>query len=387
MNDIFALSREKWRELPAGGETLARTFSSDLAALDDAALLARWRAMEAAAKVMDVRGWFHELYVDTFAGRHVVEVGSGYGIDGVHFLRHGAHWTFSDLVKENLELMRRVVALLGLSDRARFLHVEDEHAYARLEGPVDVVWAIGSLHHVPFQTARVESLDLLRQLKRGGRWIELTYPYERWLREGAPAFTEFGKLTDGERTPWAEWYDLEKVKMRLFPSRTSTILDFSAGGGNFGWVDLRIDEPATVAHECRQRDLMGLPGEARNGAILKASPGQWQLECPEQMWWYAMTIDIEAAVQELDDARPYGRAYAVDVELYVETGSIGIALTAADVDTFLGREQLVDARPSLRRMTVCSATGALPKYVLIRNTARDVASRVRVISASLRLAA
>ena len=42
-DDFLARSREKWRELPAGSETLGRTFSSELLALDSAALIERWQ--------------------------------------------------------------------------------------------------------------------------------------------------------------------------------------------------------------------------------------------------------------------------------------------------------------------------------------------------------
>jgi hypothetical protein len=371
LNDILALSREKWRELPAGGS--ARTFAADLMSLGDSELLDRWHAM-----VSNDRAWAHSLYQDTFAGRRIVEVGSGLGGDGVHFLKHGAYWTFSDLVPENLGLVRRIVTLLGLADRASYHVVDDARAFARLPGRVDVVWAIGSLHHVPLDIARIESLDLLSKLNPGGRWIELTYPYERWQREGAPTFQEFGKRTDGDRTPWAEWYDLEKVKVRLFPSKTTTILDFNTSDGNFGWIDLRIDEPAVHAQVCRERDLMGLPAEARNGARLVARPGEWQLTCPAHRWWYAMTIDLTAAV---DDVGVH-HGYACDLELHVDAGSVGVALTATDIDSFLGSEKVVDARTPRYRTTVSSTKP--PRFLLLRNTADGIASKIRVVSAVLR---
>jgi hypothetical protein len=141
------------------------------------------------------------------------------------------HTGRSATLADNLEIVRRVVEALGFRDRADFHWVADENGFESLAGNFDAIWAIGSLHHAPFELARIQSLALLRRLRAGGRWIELTYPYERWLREGAEPFTEFGKRTDGERTPWAEWYDLQKVKQRLFPARTATILDFTFGGG------------------------------------------------------------------------------------------------------------------------------------------------------------
>ena len=56
-----------------------------------ASLMERWHQMSRTATAADDRGWFHRLYADTFRGRDVIEVGSGLGIDGVHFLSQGAH--------------------------------------------------------------------------------------------------------------------------------------------------------------------------------------------------------------------------------------------------------------------------------------------------------
>ena len=387
-DDFLSLSRDKWRELPAGGEILGRTFSGDLLALDDASLIAQWRVMNDAAQIPDVRGWFHCLYSDLFAGRRVVEVGSGFGFDGIHFLAQGAHWTFSDLVLDNLNLVRRVVDFLGLGERASYLHVENERSFSGLKGePADAIWAIGSLHHAPFDIARTETLDLLRHLKTGGRWIELTYPYERWLREGSLPFSEFGKRTDGERTPWAEWYDLEKVKRRLFPSRTTTILDFTTGGGNFGWVDLRIGEINPDAGQSPEIGLMGYPATAMNKASLKTSSKEWRLVCPKRIWWYGMSVDLKAAMQKLGP-RPFpGLSYAVDLELDVQIGSVGVVLAGDHVDDFVGRERVLDARPSAQRVTVMTYDDAEPVQLLVRNTMHDVASQVRIRSATLRFAA
>src|SRR6185503_17722295 len=104
--DFLRRSRDKWRELPGGGEMLERTFAGDFLVLDDDTIMARWKIMDEAARVPDVRGWFHQLYADTFAGKRVIEVGSGFGFDGIHFLAHGAHWTFSDLVADNLAVVK-----------------------------------------------------------------------------------------------------------------------------------------------------------------------------------------------------------------------------------------------------------------------------------------
>jgi SAM-dependent methyltransferase len=388
-DDFLARSREKWRELPAGSETLGRTFSSELLALDTAALIERWQRMNSTAKAADDRGWFHRLYAESFAGKRIVEAGSGFGIDGIHFLTQGADWTFSDLVADNLAIVRRVVEHFGLGARAHYLQVQGQDSFAGLEGDYDAVWAIGALHHAPFDIARVESLDLLRHLKPGGRWIELTYPHERWLREGALPFSEFGKRTDGDRTPWAEWYDLPKVKSRLFPARTSTVLDFTFGGGNFGWIDLVVEDgPAAAGRALAPRsiDLVGQPAEPIKGQ-LKWRGKELAAICPPHLWYYCGRLDLRASVAELG-ALPQGLGHAVDLEVVVDSGSIGLVLTADGYDDFLGRERIIDARPQPWRVTLTTAEPAAAlARLLIRNVAAGVPSRARILSASVRLSA
>lgn len=385
--EFLSRSRDKWRELPAGGEMLERTFAGDFLSFGDDTIMARWEAMDAAARVPDVRGWFHQLYADTFSGKRVIEVGSGFGFDGIHFLRHGAHWTFSDLVADNLGVVKRVVDRLGLGARASYLEVRTERSYVDLAGDFDAVWAIGALHHAPFEIARVETLDLLRRLKPGGRWIELYYPFDRWQREGSMPFTEFGKSTDGPRTPWAEWYDLAKVKRRLFPARTSTILDFETGGGNFGWADLRVEDTGGgVDQVSREVDLMRRPAKVLNGSFKARSSGL-HVVLPSTMWWYGSAIDLAEAIGELGAPPVPNLCFAVDLEIEVEKGAVGVVMTEENVDSFSGREQLLDARPAVRRVTVESRAGEKPTRLLLRNAADRIGSRARIQSASLRFTA
>src|SRR5438477_588662 len=109
----LAAYREKWREAPQGSDTDGRVFSSDLVALTDAGLLARWEAM-AARRASGELGWLATLYADTFRDRRVLELGSGLGFDAMRFAARGARWTCADIVADNLALIRRIAALKGL---------------------------------------------------------------------------------------------------------------------------------------------------------------------------------------------------------------------------------------------------------------------------------
>ncbi len=232
--DVLAAHREKWREVPGGDDTDGRRYSSDLLKLPDAELLSFWDGM-AANRASGVIGWIGPLYRDFMNGRRVLELGSGLGLDGLRFASQGAHWTFADIASDNLAMIERIAALKGLKVTTHL--IGPDLSFDKLDGQFDAVLACGSVHHVPFDVARQECLNVLKKLKLGGRWLELVYPKERWEKAGSPSFEQWAKMTDGDRTPWAEWYDADKVRARLAPARLRTILDFGFASDNYRWLD------------------------------------------------------------------------------------------------------------------------------------------------------
>ena len=386
---FLAVSRDKWREVP-GGDTLGRVYSTDLLGASDEMLRSQWQVMDRAGSDPTHRGWYKALYREFMAGRHVVEVGSGLGFDGISFMQCGARWVFSDIVKDNLTIVRRMVDLLGLSDQADYLWIEGPESLEKLPAAVDVIWANGSLHHAPFEIARKEAQHLLRKLTPGGRWIELFYPYERWLRQGKMPFSEWGKYTDGERTPWAEWHDAERIKQRLFPAVTTTILDYRFGGGQYGWLDLRVDQPvmkglspADIESRTKSTDILNGEIKNLNGSLKRRSNGLF-FSCTDKMWSYAATIDLKAA--ELLRTTPVreGFVWAVDLEVSLESGAAGFVLTGDDFNDFVGREVMLDARPAAQRLTIATDGPSPPRYLLIRNGAHQSVSTGTLISATIR---
>ena len=71
----------------------------------------------------------------------------------------------------------------------------------------------------------------------------------------------------------------------------------------------------------------------------------------------------------------------------MQIGSVGVVLAGDHVDDFVGRERVLDARPSAHRVTVMTYDDAEPVQLLVRNTMHGVASQVRIRSATLRFAA
>jgi hypothetical protein len=236
-DDPFGLLRRKWREVPAGQH---RFDTADLIAMPTDSLLRFWQARRQEATTgaaYAVRGWYHDLYRDVFRGRALLDLGAGLGLDGITFATAGARVTFADIVAENLEVLRRICAGLGLAD-AQFVVLDDLRSVDALPGPFDVIYAQGSLINMPAELVREEVQSLLAHLPIGGRWVELAYPRERWQRDGSLPFDRWGRVTDGEGTPWVEWCDLDARLAMLAPARFAPLLAFNFHNDDFNWFDL-----------------------------------------------------------------------------------------------------------------------------------------------------
>ncbi len=314
LDDYFATLTKKWSEVPGGSDRSGRHLSTELLNMTDDALLAFWDGQM--VRAAEVRDWYHRLYKSIFPGRRVLEIGSGLGFDGITFLAKGVDWTFCDIVPENLEVIQRVVQLKGLS--ASFCHLSSSSAFDALPRNFDFVWCDGSMINVPFEIAAEESRLIMAHLKPGGRWIELAYPRERWLREGSQPCETWGNTTDGEGTPWMEWYDLQRIRERLLPYRFIPILDYRFSSDNFVWFDLEF----SGQQHSRERRTLTIDAPAE------------KIETPPILWNSAWSVPIPD-----DSTKAPVRAR---VQCMVVKGSVGFAFELAG--QHVSREIMVDAR-------------------------------------------
>jgi hypothetical protein len=392
MTPSFSLDRfrDKWREIPRGSDTDGRILSADLLALPDADLLAQWDAM-AARRYDGELGWLGLLYGDTLRGGRILELGSGLGFDGLRFVQQGAHWTFADIVPDNLAVIRRVAGLKALDDRVRFHLIGDDLSFAGLPADYDVIWAFGSIHHVPFEMARREALAALGHLKPRGRWMELAYTRERWLREGSLAFDAWGRLTDGERTPWAEWHDIEKVRCRLAPAPLRTVLDFEFGGRTYRWLDLQYaaDRPFDAGDYdtellARSTDLLTLPLALKNDTQRRG--GRWSLICPPGLYDHAAEVDLAPAIRAVAAEAAHLPGVAVDIDCQVESGAVGLGLRDAAGSSLPAAEAIMDGGPEPHHVTLRAVGTGLPATLMIRNLRAGRRSTLTINAARLRVA-
>jgi SAM-dependent methyltransferase len=229
--------RGKWGEVPHTEESRAR--SEQLLSLSDADLLHTWTEGlldSSTGKAFDVRGWYHLLYKDIFRGKKVMDVGSGLGFDSITYAEAGAQMTCVDIVESNLEVVKRICKLKGLTN-LRFCYLRDLSSLVGLPTDYDAIYCQGSLINAPLEVTRIEAQALLQHLPVGGRWIELAYPKKRWARDGRMSFTEWGRKTDGG-APWMEWHDLDKIKAFLAPAQFEVVFTLDFHHSDFNWFDL-----------------------------------------------------------------------------------------------------------------------------------------------------
>ena len=79
-----------------------------------------------------------------------------------------------------------------------------------------------------------------------------------------------------------------------------------------------------------------------------------------------------------------GFVWALDLEVTVSSGAAGFVLTSDDLNSFVGREIMLDARPYAQRLTITTDGPAPPRFLLIRNGAFQATSTGAIGSACLR---
>jgi hypothetical protein len=111
-----------------------------------------------------------------------------------------------------------------------------------LSSDFDAVMAIGALLNAPRKVTRAEFQWLLPHLNTSARWLHLAYPKSRWIREGMPAFSQWGERTDGPGTPWMEYHDWEKMLYFFAPTKIELVFNSEWHNNDFNWFDLIVHQ-------------------------------------------------------------------------------------------------------------------------------------------------
>jgi len=240
----------KWTVVPAGLESYNWGTLNVRGGLLDTARIAKDLPLHPENERELARVWreaaaidtFSQFYASTFRGKRLLDIGSGFARQTMSFALHGAFVTFVDIAPTNLALLKRVATALGIpSTRVRFVQLTGlkQLGAALTEEPAlfDVVCAFGSMHHAPREVIREEMAVILPHLRVGGKWLQLAYNQDEWLRRGAPPFSGGGWGGDGDNTPWTEWYASSKLLRTLEPSKFAVVWE-GLTVGQFTWHDL-----------------------------------------------------------------------------------------------------------------------------------------------------
>jgi SAM-dependent methyltransferase len=366
--------REKWRTIPFTAND--RTHAADLIALDDTKLLLHWEKARKAtveeSRLNDIRGWYQLLYRDWCRGRKIVDIGCGLGIDGIHFAENGASVIFIDIVEINVELVRRICRLKGIEKACSFLVMRDADDLRNLDRDCDAVMGFGSLMHAPFDVMKPEFDALAACLKpEGGRFIMHSYPKARWEREGSLPFDKWGEKTDGEGTPWAEWYDAGKLIDALKPARFELVYYCEYRQGDMNCIDLvRSALPAQVlpvdAVLFARGDLRQAVSFSWEDASLQQAAGGLDVTTGPTCWSFAGQIPLPVS----EDGIPPRKRFRLVVRASVQHGEIGVGILSKDGKRFLVEVQF---DPSSDPEQTSAEVDSLENIeaVIVRNTCRD----------------
>jgi 2-polyprenyl-3-methyl-5-hydroxy-6-metoxy-1,4-benzoquinol methylase len=387
---FFERLADKWHEVPAS--RLDRTSTRLLVSSSDDEALAAWERSRAETsdgiRGLKLRGWFHTVYGPWAAGKKILEVGPGLGIDGVAMASAGARMTFVDVVSSNLELVQRIFSLKGLG-RPESLHLQHVAQLDGLATDYDAVVAFGSLHHMPADTGKPEFEALARRLKPEGRFIMHAYPFQRWIDEGRLAFDRWGEKTDGAGTPWAEWYDADKLIAQLRPTTFAPVLYCEYRDGAMNCIDLiKVDgvpglQPAAGAVAiARAIDVVALSVQPGWNAVATADgSGSVLVTTPEEAWAYAAAVPVD-----LDRLPPNHTRGVVRVRATVRGGRVGFGIPTRNGAAFVTEEYLARHRDESEQECFLEFDiAANPAALMIVRNASPSAGRSQVVVHSLEL--
>jgi 2-polyprenyl-3-methyl-5-hydroxy-6-metoxy-1,4-benzoquinol methylase len=365
--------RQKWETIPFAADDRART--TDLLSLDDTKLFQEWekarRSTVEGGRLNDLRGWYQLLYRDWCRGRKIMDIGCGLGIDGIHFAENDARVTFVDLVESNIELVRRICRLKGIEQTCSFLVMRDVADLARLDRDYDAVMGFGSLMHAPLQVMKPEFDALTACLKPGGgRFIMHAYPKKRWEREGSLAFDQWGAKTDGEGTPWAEWYDAGKLIDALKPARFELVHYCEYRQGDMNCIDL---VRSAVPEQVLPLDaiLFARGDLARavtywEGASLQPASNGLDVTTGPICWSYAAEIPLSVSTEAVRSQK----RFRLSVKASAQHGEVGLGILSKDGKRFL-LETRFDPRTDREQLSAEVHDLENIESVIVRNTCRD----------------
>lgn len=161
---------------------------------------------------VEQRKYFVEPHIPGFAqferwkGKRVLEIGCGIGTDATNFARAGADYTGVELSDKSLEIAKQRFDVFGL--KGNFVACNAEELSSHVQGPFDLVYSFGVIHHTPDQRAVVEQIR--RVIDSNGEFRMMLYATNSWKTAMIEAGFDQPEAQSG--CPIATTYTEETVK-------------------------------------------------------------------------------------------------------------------------------------------------------------------------------
>jgi hypothetical protein len=184
-------------------------------------------------------------------------------------------------------------------------------------------------------------------------------------------FETWGTRTDGERTPWVEWHDIEKVRRRLHPAILKTVLDCELASHNFRWIDLEYAGMGRTVDATKFIDLKWLPVVLDGGDHVL-----WNFAGQAGAFFPIGRMDLREFVSGLTPP------FAVELALKIAKGVVSVGFVDANNQYLPDAELILEAAPDWRMVTIrCTET---PAFLVFRNRHADHGSEFFVSHAHLK---
>lgn len=137
---------------------------------------------------VEARKYFVEPHIPGFAqferwkGKRVLEIGCGIGTDTINFARGGAEVVACDLSAESIKVARQRAEVFGLSDSITFVNTNAEQMEDVPDGPYDLVYSFGVVHHTPNPQLVLKSAR--KRMDTGGTMKLMVYNRYSWKVAG-----------------------------------------------------------------------------------------------------------------------------------------------------------------------------------------------------------
>eukprot|EP00123_Amoebidium_parasiticum_P000661 comp11526_c0_seq1/m.5975 comp11526_c0_seq1/g.5975 ORF comp11526_c0_seq1/g.5975 comp11526_c0_seq1/m.5975 type:complete len:360 (-) comp11526_c0_seq1:158-1237(-) len=178
------------------------------------------------------QGKWIKLFHDGITGKHIVDYGSGFGIETLQFLRAGNRVSLADINMDNMNAAERIINVAGYKVERKIL-ISDHYPFFEYDPSwekVDIFYSNGVLHHSP--RIRHVMRRAHEVVKSGGQMILLLYSDLMWdhcMRWYGPAKETSPRIPpideEVQENPrmcdfvvcadkvghYADWYSAEKI--------------------------------------------------------------------------------------------------------------------------------------------------------------------------------